>query len=269
MKCEWCGGAIIYRPGNSVEPARNVCMACGREPKSTVAETSKSDGGKTMSNRLNPEKEREVKAFLKDHSVRETVAKTGVAKNTIARIRNENFTEEEKSELKKRANVKGRNRRELKKREPKADLQNDGRNIPKNIPPADSGGKGGQAIMEKETKVCTKCGTPKTISEFNKNAARPDGHESRCRTCTAQAQRDRKASIEKSSGGTGRSRKAPGNGRKKRRPRDPWPCRSLSAPTIPSEAVTLDAQLLKAVKKSAILDFVKNDLPRMIEERFA
>jgi hypothetical protein len=39
--------------------------------------------------------------------------------------------------------------------------------------------------------------------------------------------------------------------------------------SVISEAVTLDAQLLKAVKKSAILDFVKNDLPRMIEEAFA
>ena len=38
--------------------------------------------------------------------------------------------------------------------------------------------------------------------------------------------------------------------------------------TIP-DAVTLDAQLLKAVKKSAVMDFVKNDLPKMIEERYS
>jgi hypothetical protein len=222
-----------------------------------VVETSKSDDGETMSNRLNPEKEKEVKVLLKDHSIREIVAKTGVAHNTILRIRNENFTKEEKAELKKRANVKGRNRRELEKRELGADLQNDGQNIPS----TDRDGKGGQEIMEKETKVCTKCGgPPKPISEFNKNAARPDGHESRCRSCTAQAHRDWVTNRKKSAGG---------NGRKKRKARGPWPGRSLSAPTIPSEAVTLDAQLLRAVKKSAILDFVKNDLPRIVEEAFA
>jgi hypothetical protein len=44
---------------------------------------------------------------------------------------------------------------------------------------------------------------------------------------------------------------------------DPTPTKSFI-----SAAVTLDAQLLKVVKKSAILDFVKNDLPRMIEEAF-
>jgi DNA-directed RNA polymerase subunit RPC12/RpoP len=33
MKCEYCEGTIIYKLGNSVEPARTVCMACGREPK--------------------------------------------------------------------------------------------------------------------------------------------------------------------------------------------------------------------------------------------
>ena len=33
MKCEYCGGTIIFKPGNSVEPDRAVCMACGREPK--------------------------------------------------------------------------------------------------------------------------------------------------------------------------------------------------------------------------------------------
>jgi DNA-directed RNA polymerase subunit RPC12/RpoP len=33
MKCEHCNGAMIYQPGNSIEPAIYVCMACGREPK--------------------------------------------------------------------------------------------------------------------------------------------------------------------------------------------------------------------------------------------
>ena len=266
MKCKRCGGTIIHDLGDSLNGPRDYCFSCGREPEKR-GEVPDNEGEDTMAYHLKPEKEEEVRALLKDYSIREIVTKTGVASETIRRIRNKNFTEGEKAELKKRATVKGRNKRELKKREP--DLQNDGQNIPLN----NSDGRGGQEIMTEETKVCTNPKCPKTnpqpIDEFNKNAARPSGRESRCRTCTAQTQRDRKASIEKSSGGTGRSRKAPGNGRKKRQPRDPWPGRSLSVPTIPSEAVTLDAQLLRAVKKSAILDFIKNELPRMVEEAFA
>jgi len=33
LKCKHCGGAVIYQSGNSVNPGRLVCMACGREPK--------------------------------------------------------------------------------------------------------------------------------------------------------------------------------------------------------------------------------------------
>ena len=237
---------------------RDYCFSCGREPEKR-GEVPDNEGEDTMAYHLKPEKEEEVRALLKDYSIREIVTKTGVASETIRRIRNKNFTEGEKAELKKRATVKGRNKRELEKREP--NLQNDGQNIPKNIPSNNSDGRGGQEIMAEETKVCTKCGgPPKPITEFNKNAARPDGHESRCRVCTAQHQRDYVAMKKKGTDG---------NGRKKRQPRDPWPGRSLSAPTIPSEAVTLDAQLLRAVKKSAILDFIKNELPRMVEEAFA
>lgn len=32
-RCQYCGGTLIYKLGNSIEPARTVCMACGREPK--------------------------------------------------------------------------------------------------------------------------------------------------------------------------------------------------------------------------------------------
>ena len=60
-----------------------------------------------------------------------------------------------------------------------------------------------------------------------------------------------------------------GNGRKKRKVQKPESVRSLSPNPIISDAVTLDAQLLRAVKKSAILDFIKNELPRMVEEAFA
>jgi len=105
MKCEHCGGAIIHEVGYFPNPPRDYCHACGRELK-------------TVSNNLDPQKEEKVKTLLKDHSIREIVKKTGVAKNTIARVRNENLTEEEKAEFKKRANVRGRNKRELKKGEP-------------------------------------------------------------------------------------------------------------------------------------------------------
>jgi hypothetical protein len=253
-------------------------MACGREPKL---------GTEDMSNQLDHEREEKVKALLKTHSVREITKETGLAKNTIARIRNENLTEAERATLKRSANIKGRNKRELKKKESRPDLQNDGRNIPKIIPSTNSDGRGGRKIMIEETKACQnpKCPkpNPQLIGEFNKNAARPTGRESRCRTCTAQAQRDRKIATERASSGGRRHSlrlgRAYGSERKQRRPKpstiqkprsnrlpspDPPPTKSVI-----SEAVTLDAQLLKAVKKSAILDFVKNDLPRMIEEAFA
>ena len=265
MRCKRCGGAIIHDLGDSLNGPRDYCHACGREPKQV--ETKERDDKELMSYHLDSKKEEEVKVLLRTDSIREIVTKTGVASETIRRIRNKNFTEGEKAELKKRANVKGRNKRELKKRELGADLQNNGRNIPKNIPSTNSDGRGGQKIMVEGTKVCMnpKCGrtNPQPITEFNKNAARPDGHESRCRVCRAQTQRDRVARLaEKEKGG-------PGNGRRKRQPRDPGPVRSLSPNPIISDAVTLDAQLLRAVKKSAILDFIKNELPRMVEETFA
>lgn len=52
-----------------------------------------------MSNNLDPQKEEEIKALLKTDSIRKIVEKTGVAKNTITRIKNENLTEEEKAGL--------------------------------------------------------------------------------------------------------------------------------------------------------------------------
>jgi len=68
-----------------------------------------------VSNNLNPQKEEEVKVLLKDHSVREIVKETGVSKNTIKRIRNENFTDGEKVALNKQAQLRGRNQREIEK----------------------------------------------------------------------------------------------------------------------------------------------------------
>jgi hypothetical protein len=86
---------------------------CGREVKPEAIDEE------TMPNYLKPEKEEKVKALLRTHSVREIVKKTGVAKGTIARIRNENLTEEEKAELKNRALIKSRGKRELGKMKPK------------------------------------------------------------------------------------------------------------------------------------------------------
>jgi hypothetical protein len=107
MKCEFCGGLIIHDEGYGLNEPRDHCFSCGREPKSEVI----------MANNLDPQKEEEVKALLKTHSVREIVKETGVAKNTIYRIRNENFTDQERAELKKSANIKGRNKREVEKGE--------------------------------------------------------------------------------------------------------------------------------------------------------
>lgn len=130
----------------------------------------------------------------------------------------------------------------------------DQQNIPKIIPSANCGGEGGQEIME-ETKTCRGCGAIKPIADFNRNVAYPSGRESRCRVCTAQAQRDRKASIKKKAHDD--------NDRKKRQPRNPGPVRSPNAPSIPSEAVTLDAQLIKAIKRS-----VANEIIKIITEAF-
>ena len=55
-----------------------------------------------------------------------------------------------------------------------------------------------------------------------------------------------------------------GSGRTKRQSRK----RGSILPKDPiiSDAITLDAKLLRAVKKSAVLDFLKNDLPKIVEE---
>jgi hypothetical protein len=219
-----------------------------------------------MGNHLDPKKEEEVKLLLKTASVRQITAKTGVAKNTITRIRNENFTEPERAELKKTANVRGRSGGELKKSEPTGDLQSN------SIPTTELDGKGGQETMSEQTQVCTnpKCPkpNPQPIGEFNKNAARPSGHESRCGTCTAQAQRDRRAAIEKASAASAsRSRKAPGNGRRKGQLRDPERVR------LPSS--DLDQQLaidLKTIKKrvaAEVLQIYHEGGQRAVEEAFA
>lgn len=147
------------------------CMMCGRKPKTK----------ETMSNRLNPEKEKEVKALLKDHSIREIVKETGVAKNTILRIRNENFTEKEKEEMKKRANVKGRNKRGLEEGEMKTTNQL----------------KETKMNEDQKTKVCSKCKRPVVLTEefFSHNHSTPDGWERFCKICASQMRKNRKEKI--------------------------------------------------------------------------
>ena len=159
MRCQHCNGLIIHVEGYGLNEPRDYCFLCGRELKLEV---------EVMNNHLNPEKEEMVKALLKDRSVRDIIKETGVAKNTIIRIRNENFTEEEKAELKNRANVKGRNKRELKKRE----------FIEKN------------PMAEIEKKTCIRCGDKflPTNKFFSKNKATPDGLERWCKPCKKAAQ---------------------------------------------------------------------------------
>lgn len=252
MRCPRCNGAIIHDQGDSLNGPRDYCFSCGREPEKG-GEVPDNKGEDTMAYHLNPEKEEKVGALLKDHSIREIVTKTGVAFNTIARIRNENLTEGERAELKKRATVKGRNKRELEKRESRADLQNGGQNIP----PTNSDEKGGQEIMAEETKVCTKCGVPKLITEFNKNAARPSGRESQCKTCTTQRQRDYKAAREKTSGG---------NGRRKKQLRDPGPVRTPRADL--DQQLAIDLKTIKKRVAAEVLQIYHEGGQRAVEEAF-
>lgn len=48
-------------------------------------------------------------------------------------------------------------------------------------------------MMEQETKVCTKCGVEKPLSEFNKNKNYSDGHRSDCRMCRREYREQRAA----------------------------------------------------------------------------
>jgi hypothetical protein len=272
MRCLTCGGVIIHEPAYGSNPARDYCYSCGREAKRV--EPKEGNREEAMSYRLGPKKEEEVKVLLRTASVREIVAKTGVAKATIRRIRDENFTEEERAKLNRQATLRGRDKRELKNRERREQLQNAIKDIPKIIRSTDSGGKGGQEIMTEEMQVCTntKCPkpNPQPIGEFNKNAARPSGHESRCRTCTAQAQRDRKEAMEKASAsGTGRSGKVPGNGRRKGKPGNPGPGPHPGLPPIQTEeAIYLERSILLAIEKKVAMKLLKK-FERMIEEAYA
>lgn len=183
MKCKYCWGLIILERGICGAPDRLKCIACGREPKQ---ESVENNSGDPMANRLKAEKEEEVKTLLKTHSVREIVKKTGVAFNTITRIRNENFTKEERAEMKERANIKGRHKRELEKRKPMVVEQVI---LPDKI---DSEKEG---IMEEKMKTCTKCNKelPATNEYFSKNKATKDGLEHWCKNCRRKKQADYRA----------------------------------------------------------------------------
>ncbi len=102
------------------------------------------------------------------------------------------------------------------------------------------------------TKKCTRCGQTKDLSEFNKNKSTPDELEYHCRTCKKEEGRIMREKRRMGAAGNGSRLK------KKRIARSP----------SPSQAIEPDVQFL-TLKKSLILDFVKTDLPRIIEERFA
>lgn len=106
-------------------------------------------------------------------------------------------------------------------------------------------------------KRCNKCGIEKAVDEFGKNASVADGYDRTCKDCWKQIRRNKK-----------RSRINPGNPKK-----TPSKIRSTRlSKAVPSGADALASQLLSAVKKDAVaalLDFVRNDLPQIIEERFA
>jgi transposase len=149
---------------------------CGREAQVEISEDE------NMANNLSYEKEEEVKSLLKTDSIREIIKKTGVSKNSVTRIRNENFTEKERVEMKKRANVKGRNKRELKK-------------------------EGGDKEMEEIlTKDCRKCG-PKPIAEFTKSKGASDGFDPLCRKCKSDYRLERIGEKTKGNMGDGRFKK--------------------------------------------------------------
>lgn len=188
MKCEFCGGNIVEDQWNPFGGEK--CMMCGRKPKTE----------ETMSNRLNPEKEEMVKALLKDHSIRDIIKETGVAKNTIIRIRNENFTEEEKAKLKKWANVKGRNKRELEREDLEATEQR----------------RETKVNEDQKTKICSKCKEPMLLTEelFSHNHSTSDGWERFCKACASKMRKDRK---EKTAGKNSGNRKHGNNGGRARK----------------------------------------------------
>ncbi len=113
--------------------------------------------------------------------------------------------------------------------------------------------KGEEKIMA--TKKCNKCGDEKDLKEFNHNKSVPDGYDRTCRECMKGIAKQIRLKKKQRDIGYGK--------------RIVMEKEIVKPGPSISEGITLDAQLLKAVKKSAILDFVKNELPRMVEERFA
>ncbi len=170
MKCPKGHEAVVIEKGaTDLERDYLRCVTCGWtwRPGDEIAlvKPPKTDSGGSMAYNLDPEKEEEVKALLKTHSQREIVKITGVAKNTITRIRNENLTESERVEFEKKSLLRGRNKRELKKVE----------GIISNIIPSGERGE----VMENLLKKCSKCDQekPATNEFFSKNKATKDSLE--------------------------------------------------------------------------------------------
>ncbi len=239
--CPRCGGSLILDKGATPSEDRLRCIGGDWSISRADAIELKNKKGGPMANRLSAEKEEEVKALLKTHSVREIEKETGVAGNTITRIRNENLTEEEREEIRRSANVRGRNKRELQKR----------------IKDISSGEKEG--VMNEKGKPCTKCKKefPVTNEFFSKNRRNPDGFERWCKDCKKKQQQDY------------RDKKAGGVNPKKMRSRT-----GASTPKYPVTRATPD-EIIKALKvgiRKEAADEIFSSLGQslaQIRERFA
>jgi len=139
--------------------------------------------------------------------------------NPIPRL---NFTEEERAEMDRRANIEGRHKRELGKEEARADFQNKSQNIPKIIPKGED--------KEMSTKRCNKCGKEKNTDDFSKNHTTPDGYDRTCRSCLADLRAARK--------------KAKARNDKKADPAPVNPKKSLG------ESLYMDPAAIRSIKRS-------------------
>lgn len=249
MKCQYCGGAVVLEKAYGPYPARLVCLSCGREVK---PDFPKKDG-EDMSYHLKPEKEEEVKALLRDNSIRDIIAKTGVAYNTVKRIRNENLTAEERAEFKRQAMVRGALERGSKKIGQTAGLQKEGRNIPKIIPSSEKTKEINKAAT---TKICPnptcKMGTKlQPLENFTKNRTTPDGLERWCRACKNEAAQTR---YDQKTGKTA--------------PKKPTkPIQKGAGATI-IDTLTIDARVLQQFKKNAVIGWLKGQLAILEKEDF-
>jgi len=51
IKCPFCGGSVVYHPGNLSEPAEHRCIHCGRNPEQRQSKTAQGLFDKEMAAR--------------------------------------------------------------------------------------------------------------------------------------------------------------------------------------------------------------------------